>query len=78
MTIDDDEIAASGAAPVTEKEWRSIRSAADKSHKMWVVVGPVHAVVVNYRAAVMVVAAVAAASSPAVKEFILAFLGVSP
>jgi hypothetical protein len=55
---DEDEIAAKDAAPETPDEWRTIRSGVDKSHKAWVIVGPIHAVVMNWKALAIVVAVV--------------------
>ena len=55
---DDENIAANHQAPTTAQEWASIRSGVDKAHKAWIVVGPFHAVVTNWKAILIVLGVV--------------------
>jgi len=54
MGQDEENIAANHAAPKTPEEWRTIRAGVDKAHKAWTIVGPIHAVVVNWKALAIV------------------------
>ena len=58
MGNDEDSIAANHEPPKTAEEWRVIRAGVDKSHKAWVIVGPIHAVVTNWKALAIVAAVV--------------------
>ena len=58
MGREEDDIAANHNPPKTPDEWRAIRSGVDKAHKSWVIVGPIHAVVTNWRALALILAIV--------------------
>lgn len=64
MGEDEDKIAASHEPPQTGEEWRVIRDGVDKSHKAWLIVGPIHAVVTNWKAILVVVFVIAWLNNP--------------
>ena len=76
MGQDEDNIAANHAAPKTPDEWRAIRAGVDKAHKAWVIVGPVHAVVVNWKALMIVLALVIYINRPEIIAALRALAGV--
>ena len=72
MGKDEDVIAANDEEPKSPEEWRVIRAGVDKSHKAWIIVGPIHAVVTNWKALAIVAGAVVYFNRPD----IVAALGV--
>jgi hypothetical protein len=77
MGKEEDQIAANHQAPETSDEWRVIRSGVDKAHKSWMVVGPVHAVVTNWRALAVVGIVLAWLNRPGIAEALAVLFGVS-
>lgn len=75
MGKDEDGIAENRDSPTTPEEWRVIRSGVDKAHKAWVIVGPIHAVVVNWKALAVVVSIVVYLNRPDIIAAIQAFSG---
>lgn len=76
MGENEDHIAANHSAPKTPEEWRTIRQGVDKAHKAWVVVGPFHAVVSNWKALAIAVAFVVWVSRPEIIAALRALAGV--
>lgn len=76
MGRDEDNIAANHDAPETPDEWRTIRSGVDKAHKTWVIIGPIHAVVNNWKALVLVVAVVIYLNRPDIISALRVLAGV--
>ena len=76
MGKDEDTIAASHEPPKTGEEWRVIRDGVDKSHKAWMIVGPFHAVVTNWKALAIVVFIIAWANNPKILAAIALITGV--
>ena len=62
--MDEDNIAANHEPPTTPSEWRVIRDGVDKAHKSWVITGPIHAVVTNWKALALVMAVVVYLNRP--------------
>lgn len=73
MGKDEDGIAENKDAPTTPEEWRVIRSGSDKAHKSWVIVGPIYAVVVNWKALAIVASIVVYLNRPDIIAAIQAF-----
>lgn len=63
--------------PPKDDEWPSIWSAIDKAHKGWVVVGPIWAVVSNWKALSVVVGVVLWFNRGGVIEILLALSGAA-
>lgn len=72
---DQDNIAANQAAPKTPDEWRAIRSGVDKAHKAWTIVGPIHAVVANWKALILILAVVLYLNRPGIIEALRVLAG---
>jgi len=73
---DEDNIAANDEAPRNAEEWRVIRAGVDKAHKSWVVVGPIHAVVTNWRALIVILVGAAWLNRPGIQEALQALVGM--
>ena len=76
MGQDEDNIAANHAAPKTPDEWRTIRAGVDKAHKAWTIVGPIHAVVANWKALAIVVAVIIYINRPDIIAALRVLAGV--
>lgn len=56
--------------PPAESEWPHIFDGIEKSHKMWLIVGPIHAVASNWKALAVIFLVVAWMNSPEIISFL--------
>lgn len=64
--------------PPEEEEWPRIWRAVERSELAWIIVGPIHAVVSNWKALVVIAGVVVWLNSPKIIAALTALLGVSP
>lgn len=60
--------------PETEGEHQFIWEAADKAHKSWTIVGPIHAAVTNWRGWAIIVSVFATVNSNKILQAVIDFL----
>jgi len=54
--------------PEDEKDWAYIWTAVDRANKSWIVTGPIHSIVVNWKAYVVIAGVIIAINSPKIIE----------
>ncbi len=74
--MSDDENPADRKTPAkTQEDWSYLWNGAEKSEKMWVIVGPLHAVFANWKAIVFVLLLVLYINKPEILKAIETLLG---
>lgn len=61
--------------PENDDDWLHIWRTVDRSSKMWIVVGPIHAVVSNWKALLVIAGVILAINSPRIIAVIEALAG---
>ena len=56
------------STPPTKDEWADIWDAVEKANKAWLIIGPIHAVVTNWRALLIVAVVVLWLNNPKILE----------
>ncbi len=59
----------------TQSDWKFIWDGAEKSHKAWVIIGPLHAVLANWKAIVFVLLLILYINKPEILKAIETLLG---
>ena len=62
--------------PPEDHEWPGIWEALEKAEKGWIITGPVHAVVTNWKALAVVAGVVAWVNRPGIMEALSTLVGV--
>jgi hypothetical protein len=74
--MQDDDHSTKTTAPKTQDEWRHIWDAAEKAHKSWIIVGPFHAAVANWKAWVIIMAVAVYVNKPEIIAVLDTLIGV--
>lgn len=72
----DDDLALRSTPPKTAEEHQYLWSAAHKAHRSWVIIGPLHAVVTNWKALAVVGLLVVWLNRPEIVVAITSVLGM--
>lgn len=64
-----------GKPPDDDDDWLHIWDGVDKAHKSWIVTGPIHAVVSNWKALAVIGAALMALNGPEIIEILQQAVG---
>ena len=64
--------------PPEEHEWQRIWKAVERSEMSWLVVGPIHAVVSNWKALLVIAGAIVWINSPEIVAALATILGNPP
>jgi hypothetical protein len=74
--MSDEENPADRVTPAkTQSDWKFIWDGAEKSHKTWVIIGPLHSVLVNWKAIVFVLLLILYINKPEILKAIETILG---
>ena len=77
MTKDDDDRSLRNTPAEHDDDWRDIWQSVDRSRKTWWLIGPVHAVVSNWKAIAIVAAAIVYFSRDDIRAAIAVLTGAS-
>lgn len=77
-SVDDEDLDTGRKTPPEDHEWPSIWRALDRSNKSWKVVGPIYAVVSNWKSLAFLATCVLAWNGPHIIELLEAFIGQRP
>lgn len=72
-----DDLKTGRTTPPKDDEWKHIWPALDKSDKAWTIVGPIWAVVSNWKALLAIAGVVAWINSGEIKDIILLVVGAA-
>jgi hypothetical protein len=64
--------------PPTKEEWPELWDAIEKADKAWLIIGPIHAVVTNWRALLIVAIVVLWLNNPKILEALRVITGQGP